>query len=112
MFVYNWFHSLVRGARASANPWQVGTLEWTVASPPPHYNFDEIPIVRRGPHELSDPRLKALLGRDWVSQTEIVPDAVGVSAPPEPVPSAVAANVAGAATPAEPLAALLASKES
>ena len=33
------------GARAGANPWGAPTLEWSVASPPPAYNFVEIPIV-------------------------------------------------------------------
>jgi len=102
VFVYNWFHSLFRGATAGDNPWQVGTLEWTVSSPPPHYNFEEIPTVWRGPHELSDPRIKELLGRDWVSQTEILPDATGPLTPPEPSP----ATAAG-----EPLGALMARKE-
>jgi cytochrome c oxidase subunit I len=72
VFVYNWFHSMFWGTRAGDNPWQVGTLEWTVASPPPHGNFGAIPIVRRGPHEYSSPRVKELLGRDWISQTEIL----------------------------------------
>ena len=33
------------GAPAGANPWGAPTLEWSVASPPPAYNFVEIPIV-------------------------------------------------------------------
>ena len=32
-------HSLIRGRRASANPWGAATLEWTCNSPPPHENF-------------------------------------------------------------------------
>jgi cytochrome c oxidase subunit I+III len=34
-----------RGARAGANPWNAGTLEWSVPSPPPPYNFERIPHV-------------------------------------------------------------------
>jgi cytochrome c oxidase subunit I len=101
-FVYNWFHSIFRGARAADNPWQVGTLEWTVSSPPPHYNFEQIPTVRRGPHELSDPRIDALLGRDWVNQAEILPDVAGPPSLPGSSPSAAS----GA-----PFAALMARKE-
>jgi len=71
IFVVNFFGSLARGARAAANPWEVGTLEWTVASPPPHHNFDQIPIVVRGPHELSHPAARAL-GRDWLGQAEVI----------------------------------------
>ncbi|HEX5133556.1 MAG TPA: cytochrome c oxidase subunit I [Candidatus Krumholzibacteria bacterium] len=34
------------------NPWGGGrTLEWTVPSPPPLENFDEIPTVTRGPYD-------------------------------------------------------------
>jgi cytochrome c oxidase subunit 1 len=69
IFVLNFFWSLARGARAAANPWEVGTLEWTVASPPPHHNFEQIPTVVRGPHELSHPAARAL-GRDWLGQAE------------------------------------------
>src|ERR1043165_4328836 len=34
-----------RGARAPMDPWHGGTLEWTVPSPPPEYNFAVIPKV-------------------------------------------------------------------
>ena len=73
IFVVNFFWSLARGRRADANPWQVGTLEWTVPSPPPHHNFDRIPIVRQGPHELGNPRVIEALGRDWLAQDEELP---------------------------------------
>jgi cytochrome c oxidase subunit 1 len=71
LFVWNFFASLRRGRPAPANPWEVGTLEWSVPSPPPHHNFDTIPVVVRGPHELSHPAARPL-GRDWLSQTELV----------------------------------------
>jgi cytochrome c oxidase subunit 1 len=32
-------HSLVRGAKAPANPWGGATLEWETSSPPAYYNF-------------------------------------------------------------------------
>jgi cytochrome c oxidase subunit 1 len=73
IFVVNFFWSLARGRKADANPWQVGTLEWTVPSPPPHHNFDRIPIVRQGPHELGNPRVIEALGRDWIAQDEELP---------------------------------------
>jgi cytochrome c oxidase subunit 1 len=81
IFVLNFFWSLARGARAAANPWEVGTLEWTVASPPPHHNFDRIPIVVHGPHELGHPDARPL-GRDWLAQTEVIPEAPAAAAPP------------------------------
>jgi cytochrome c oxidase subunit 1 len=69
-FVINFFKSVFSGSKAEANPWQLGTLEWIVPSPPPHHNFDVIPTVVRGPHEFSNPDVKRELGRDWLGQTE------------------------------------------
>ena len=37
--------SLRRGARAGPNPWGAPTLEWSVPSPPPPYNFAVIPTI-------------------------------------------------------------------
>jgi cytochrome c oxidase subunit I len=69
IFVLNFFSSLRWGTRASKNPWEVGTLEWTVSSPPPYHNFDRIPVVRHGPHELGHPAARAR-GKDWLGQDE------------------------------------------
>jgi heme/copper-type cytochrome/quinol oxidase subunit 1 len=46
LFVANVAWSLRRGAVAGDNPWHASTLEWSVSSPPPAYNFAVIPIVR------------------------------------------------------------------
>jgi cytochrome c oxidase subunit I+III len=45
MFVYNVLRSYKWGILASDNPWGAETLEWSVSSPPPVYNFLHIPIV-------------------------------------------------------------------
>ena len=45
IFVYNFFSSRKRGEIASANPWGAGTLEWTIPSPAPEYNFAVLPNV-------------------------------------------------------------------
>ncbi len=45
------FKSLKSGAKAPANPWGGGSLEWTCASPPPYYNFKEAPVVDGDPFE-------------------------------------------------------------
>lgn len=37
--------SLWNGKTAGPNPWRATGLEWTTASPPPHENFEETPIV-------------------------------------------------------------------
>ncbi len=44
-------HGVYRGEKALNNPWGSKTLEWTIPSPPPHENFDEIPTVTAGPYE-------------------------------------------------------------
>ena len=67
VFVFNFLHSLVKGKKASANPWNVGTLEWTVDSPTPWYNYWEIPTVKCGPHEYGNPNIQ---GKDFQYQTE------------------------------------------
>jgi cytochrome c oxidase subunit I+III len=41
----NIIKSWSRGNLASANPWDAPTLEWSVPSPPPPYNFAVIPTV-------------------------------------------------------------------
>jgi cytochrome c oxidase subunit 1 len=51
LFVINIFHSLWFGEKAGKNPWNCNTLEWDAPSPPPHGNFDQIPVVQRGPYE-------------------------------------------------------------
>jgi cytochrome c oxidase subunit 1 len=38
-------HSLLRGARAGANPWRATGLEWQTSSPPPTDNFLAPPVV-------------------------------------------------------------------
>jgi cytochrome c oxidase subunit I len=74
LFVFNFCWSMWGGKKAEANPWEVGTLEWTVPSPPPHHNYDVIPTVVRGPHEYADPEVKKRLGRDWIGQDEVLPE--------------------------------------
>jgi cytochrome c oxidase subunit 1 len=51
VFVVNFFWSVFRGRRAEENPWESATLEWTTASPAPHLNWGELPVVYRGPYE-------------------------------------------------------------
>ncbi|MFQ5933048.1 MAG: cbb3-type cytochrome c oxidase subunit I, partial [Dehalococcoidia bacterium] len=51
IFIYNLVRSLVAGERVGNDPWDARTLEWSIPSPPPHYNFAEIPTVHsREPH--------------------------------------------------------------
>ncbi|MDO8532518.1 MAG: cytochrome c oxidase subunit I [Dehalococcoidia bacterium] len=45
IFVINAITALRRGARAPNDPWDAQTLEWSISSPPPVYNFATIPVV-------------------------------------------------------------------
>ena len=45
LFVINAIKSLRSSTVAEANPWQASGLEWSVASPPPSYNFLNAPVV-------------------------------------------------------------------
>jgi len=40
-----------RGPKASGNPWNALTLEWTTPSPPPVENWAVLPVVTHGPYE-------------------------------------------------------------
>ena len=44
-FAWNFIRSRKHGAVASSNPWDAATLEWSIPSPAPEYNFAEIPTV-------------------------------------------------------------------
>lgn len=70
IFLYNFFKTIFSKnyPAAPANPWEVGTLEWEIPSPAPHYNFKDIPHVKSGPHEFGNPNLTT--GRDFQYQTE------------------------------------------
>ena len=51
VFLYNMINSWVRGPIAEGNPWRALTLEWLVTSPPPLFNFEQIPTVVGHPYE-------------------------------------------------------------
>ena len=44
-FIYNVVSGWIMGERAEGDPWDARTLEWSMSSPPPEYNFVEIPTV-------------------------------------------------------------------
>jgi cytochrome c oxidase subunit 1 len=49
LFYFAW--SILRGPRASANPWGATGLEWSTRSPPPPENFTTTPTVIRPPYQ-------------------------------------------------------------
>ncbi|MCG6155691.1 cytochrome c oxidase subunit I [Rubinisphaera margarita] len=67
LLLINVFGSLIWGKKAPRNPWNSNGLEWVAPSPPPHGNFEEIPLVYRGPYEYSSPERT---DQDYWPQTE------------------------------------------
>ena len=66
LFLINFLWSLFKGKKASDNPWEATTLEWTIPTPPPHDNFaGKIPTVYRGAYDFSVPKAK----RDFIMQS-------------------------------------------
>jgi cytochrome c oxidase subunit 1 len=67
IFVVNLFWSMFKGPKASDNPWEATTLEWTTATPPPHDNFGgKTPVVHNGPYEYNVPGAP----REYVMQND------------------------------------------
>jgi cytochrome c oxidase subunit I len=66
IFLANVVYSLIWGPRAGRNPWHCNSLEWSAPSPPPHGNFETVPIVYRGPYEYASPES----AEDYLPQTD------------------------------------------
>ncbi len=74
VFLYNMITSWRFGEIAPANPWRALTLEWQVSSPPPTFNFDEIPQVVGSPYEYGVPGAQhAVLAPSREHELEEVP---------------------------------------
>ncbi|MCX6155962.1 MAG: cbb3-type cytochrome c oxidase subunit I [Candidatus Kapabacteria bacterium] len=50
ILIHNLAKALFKGKKAEQNPWGGSTLEWTIPSPPPIENFEEIPVITHGPY--------------------------------------------------------------
>ncbi|MCB1949344.1 MAG: cytochrome c oxidase subunit I [Burkholderiales bacterium] len=67
IFLVNVMISLKRGVLAGSNPWDAATLEWSISSPPPAYNFAVIPIIASR-HPLWENRLNESSERSSLSE--------------------------------------------
>ena len=84
----NFFISIFAGRKCGRNPWKANGLEWSAPSPPPHGNFETVPVVYRGPYEYSSP----LSDEDYLPQTEPPPKAPIPVPEPEAEPDPVTAK--------------------
>lgn len=65
-FLFNFFYSIFKGKKATQNPWEANTLEWTTPVEHLHGNWPgEIPTVYRWPYDYSKPGADA----DFIPQT-------------------------------------------
>lgn len=56
VFLFNFFYSILRGPKASQNPWRSNTLEWTTPVEHVHGNWPgALPEVHRWPYDYSKP---------------------------------------------------------
>lgn len=73
VFLFNFFYSLIYGAKAPKNPWSSNTLEWTTPVERIHGNWPgEIPNVYRWPYDYSKMNLDGtdyvIPGQDFIPQ--------------------------------------------
>ncbi len=67
IFIFNFFYSIFKGTKASKNPWQANTLEWTTPVERIHGNWPgELPTVHRWAYDYSKPGAD----KDFILQTE------------------------------------------
>jgi len=79
VFVWNFFKSRKSGPVAGNNPWDAPTLEWSIPSPPPEYNFARLPYVtsRYPLWDLTHPELTADIPHSKQGDRELEVDAGG-----------------------------------
>jgi cytochrome c oxidase subunit 1 len=82
ILVYNILKSMRSGRIAGNDPWGAGTLEWSIPSPPPPYNFVHIPrVTSRYPlWDIKAPKTSNEIPRP-VTETAAIPTAAELGIP-------------------------------
>ena len=81
LLLINIIRSRTAGAVAGPNPWDAPTLEWSVSSPPPPYNFAVIPVIASR-HPLWEDRLNETTDRSTSAAVSCLIKARKLSASP------------------------------
>jgi len=71
LFAWNVWRSRSHGQRAGDNPWDAPTLEWSIPSPPPAYNFATLPVIGSR-HPLWEDRLDEGVARSRLSRGPVL----------------------------------------
>jgi cytochrome c oxidase subunit 1 len=53
LMMANLVRGIFTGEKAPSNPWGGATLEWTLPSPPESEDFEEIPVITKGPYDFT-----------------------------------------------------------
>ena len=77
-------HGRLVAARPAAegNPWRAHSIEWQVSSPPPVFNFDEVPTVVGGPYEYGVPGAVHAVFKEKAPAAPRCPPRPAAAAPP------------------------------
>ncbi|WP_194287285.1 cytochrome c oxidase subunit I [Gracilibacillus oryzae] len=70
VLLYNVIITSVKGEKVGGDPWGARTLEWAIPSPPPFYNFKQLPLVRG----LDPLWIEKTEGRDGMTPAEPIGD--------------------------------------
>ena len=66
------------------NPWRAHSIEWQVSSPPPIFNFDEVPTVVGGPYEYGVPGAVHAVFKEKAAAASAEPAPAGGGGAPPP----------------------------
>jgi cytochrome c oxidase subunit 1 len=83
LLFFNVIWSLKWGKPSGMNPWGARTLEWTISSPPPYYNFKKIPTVLGLPYNFDQP----MPYRNLDNEQDPIPVPTTLAPPRTPVPA-------------------------